>query len=168
MNIWVASCNFTTQWLHKLYLSRKPVTLSEHHSHLNWNRTLRLVVYSIIPSLKQISSQVFWHIRMLNVPVSRTSDLKNGIPLKTLPGAWRYRVKPRTGFSAVNIMQQGETVKLIRNFCLSGAACLNRSVPEVQHSNSDHGRSSANKRVKHWRKWGGVNTPIWSQWLCSF
>ena len=38
-NIWVGSCNFTTQWLHNFYFSCSPVTLSEHQGHSNWNQT---------------------------------------------------------------------------------------------------------------------------------
>ena len=40
MNIWVTSCNFTTEWLHKFYLSHNPVILSEHQGHPNWNWTI--------------------------------------------------------------------------------------------------------------------------------
>ena len=40
MNISVASCNFSTKWLHKFYLSSDPVTLSEQQSHSNWNQTI--------------------------------------------------------------------------------------------------------------------------------
>ena len=32
---------------------------------------------------------------------SHTSDLKNGTPVATLPGAWRYRVSTRTGLQSV-------------------------------------------------------------------
>ena len=35
---------------------------------------------------------------------SYTSDLKNGTPVATLPGAWRYRVSARTGRPAVSIL----------------------------------------------------------------
>ena len=40
-NIWVSSCYFTTEWLHKFYLSRNCVTLSEHQSLSNWNQTVK-------------------------------------------------------------------------------------------------------------------------------
>ena len=36
----------------------KPVTSSEHRGHINWNQTLDVTVFSIIPSLKQIGSQM--------------------------------------------------------------------------------------------------------------
>ena len=35
-----ASCNFTTEWLHKFQLSHNPVTLSEHQGHSNWNQAV--------------------------------------------------------------------------------------------------------------------------------
>ena len=35
---------------------------------------------------------------------SHTSDLKNGIPVATLPGAWRYRVSTGTGRPGVSIL----------------------------------------------------------------
>ena len=35
---------------------------------------------------------------------SHTSDLKIGIPVATLPGAWRYRVSPGTGRPGVSIL----------------------------------------------------------------
>ena len=56
---------------------------------------------------------------------SYTSDLKLGIPVATLPGAWRYRV---------SILWLGEVESLICNFCLDVAArtvVLRRSVPEI-------------------------------------
>ena len=35
---------------------------------------------------------------------SHTSDLKNGTPVATLPGAWRYRVGVGTGRPGVSIL----------------------------------------------------------------
>ena len=35
---------------------------------------------------------------------SHTSDLKTGIPVATLPGAWCYRVNAGTGWPGVNIL----------------------------------------------------------------
>ena len=35
---------------------------------------------------------------------SHTSDLKIGIPMATLPGAWRYRVSTGTGRPGVSIL----------------------------------------------------------------
>ena len=35
---------------------------------------------------------------------SHTSDLKNGTPVATLPGAWRYRVSAGTGRPGVSIL----------------------------------------------------------------
>ena len=53
---------------------------------------------------------------------SHTSDLKIGIPVATLPGAWRYRVSTGTGRPGVRILWLGEVEHLICNFCLSVAA----------------------------------------------
>ena len=36
--------------------------------------------------------------------LSHTSDLKIGIPVATLPGAWRYRVSTGTGRPGVSIL----------------------------------------------------------------
>ena len=35
---------------------------------------------------------------------SHTSDLKIGTPVPTLPGAWRYRVSPGTGWLGVSVL----------------------------------------------------------------
>ena len=43
---------------------------------------------------------------------SHTSDLKIGIPVATLPGAWRYRVSAGTGRPGVSILWLGETESL--------------------------------------------------------
>ena len=53
---------------------------------------------------------------------SRTSDLKIGTPLATLPGAWHYGVSAGTGWPGVSILWLGEVESLICNFCLSVAA----------------------------------------------
>ena len=53
---------------------------------------------------------------------SRTSDLKTGTPVATLPGAWRYRVSAGTGRPGVGILWLGEVESLTRNFYLSEAA----------------------------------------------
>ena len=53
---------------------------------------------------------------------SHTSDLKIGIPVATLPGAWRYRVSAGTGWPGVSILRLGEVERLICNFYLSMAA----------------------------------------------
>ena len=53
---------------------------------------------------------------------SHTSDLKNGTPVATLPGAWRYRVSTGTGRPGVSILWLGEVERLICNFYLSVAA----------------------------------------------
>ena len=50
---------------------------------------------------------------------SHTSDLKIGTPVATLPGAWCYRVRARTGWPGVGILRLGEVDSLICNFCLS-------------------------------------------------
>ena len=53
---------------------------------------------------------------------SHTSDLKTGIPVATLPGAWHYRVSAGTGGSGVSILSLGEVESLICNFYLTVAA----------------------------------------------
>ena len=40
--------------------------------------------------------------------LSHTSDLKNGTPVATLPGAWRYRFSAGTGQPVVSILWLGE------------------------------------------------------------
>ena len=39
-NIWVASCNISTEWRNKFQLSRSPVILTEHQGHSNKNQTV--------------------------------------------------------------------------------------------------------------------------------
>ena len=53
---------------------------------------------------------------------SHTSDLKNGTPVATLPGAWRYRVSTGTGRPGVSILWLGEVERWICNVYLSVAA----------------------------------------------
>ena len=53
---------------------------------------------------------------------THTSDLKIGILVATLPGAWRYRVSAGTGRPAVSILWLGEVESLICIFYLSVAA----------------------------------------------
>ena len=53
---------------------------------------------------------------------SHTSDIKNGAPVATLPGAWHYRVSAGTGWPGVSIVWLGEVESCICNFCLSVAA----------------------------------------------
>ena len=53
---------------------------------------------------------------------SHTSDLENGTPVATLPGAWRYRVSTGTGRPGVSILWLGEVERLTCNFYLSVAA----------------------------------------------
>ena len=48
--------------------------------------------------------------------------LRIGIPVATLPGAWRYRVSTGTGRPSVSILWLGEVERLICNFYLSVAA----------------------------------------------
>ena len=43
------------------------MTLSEHQGHSIWNQLYCSAVFSIIPSLKQISSQVSWYMTMLSL-----------------------------------------------------------------------------------------------------
>ena len=51
---------------------------------------------------------------------SHTSDIKIGIPVTTLPGAWSYRVS--AGWPGVSILWLGEMESLACNFYLSVAA----------------------------------------------
>ena len=53
---------------------------------------------------------------------SHISDSKIGIPVATLPGAWRYRASSGTGRPGVSILWLGEVERLICNFYLSVAA----------------------------------------------
>ena len=53
---------------------------------------------------------------------SHSSNLKNGTPVATLPGAWRYRVSAGTGPPGVSILWLGEMESLICDFYLSVAA----------------------------------------------
>ena len=65
---------------------------------------------------------------------SHTSDFKNGTPVATLPGAWRYRVSTGTGRPGDSILRLGKAESVICNFYLSVAELkpvLSRSVPEI-------------------------------------
>ena len=53
---------------------------------------------------------------------SDTSDLKIGVPVATLPGAWHYRVSAGIGRPGVSILCLGEVESWICNFYLSVAA----------------------------------------------
>ena len=53
---------------------------------------------------------------------SHTSDFKIGIPVATLPGAWRFWVSTGTGRPGVGILRLGEVERLICNFYLSVVA----------------------------------------------
>ena len=44
------------------------------------------------------------HLRRDFSGSSRTSDLKIGTPMSTLPSAWRYRVSAGIGWPGVNIL----------------------------------------------------------------
>ena len=52
------------------------------------------------------------------IPVTQ----KNGTPVATLPGAWRYRLRAGTGRPGVSILWLGEMESWIYNFYLSVAA----------------------------------------------
>ena len=49
---------------------------------------------------------------------SHTSDLKFGVPVASLPGAWRYRISAGTGRRDVSMLRLGEIERVICNFCL--------------------------------------------------
>ena len=54
---------------------------------------------------------------------SHISDLKLGIPVASLPGAWHYKVNSGTGWPGVSVLfRDGEIEHLICNFDLSVAA----------------------------------------------
>ena len=44
------------------------------------------------------------HLRQDISRLSHTSDLNNGTPVTTLPGAWHYRVSAGTGWPSVSIL----------------------------------------------------------------
>ena len=79
---------------------------------------------------------------------SHTSDLKNGTPVATLPGAWRYRVSTGSGRPGVSILWLDEVECLICNFCLSVAA---RKIvwadPSLRYTSLLLGRYSTNKQT---------------------
>ena len=65
---------------------------------------------------------------------SHTSDFKIGIPVATLPGAWRYRVSAGTGRPGVSISVTGGDGKFgLQRLpqCGSTSTCLSRSGPEI-------------------------------------
>ena len=53
---------------------------------------------------------------------SHTSDLKNGTPVATLPGAWQFGVSTGTGGPSISILWMGEIANLICNLHLNVAA----------------------------------------------
>ena len=53
---------------------------------------------------------------------SHTSDFKIGTPVATLPGAWRFRVSPGTGWPGVSGLWLDEMESWICNFYLSVVA----------------------------------------------
>ena len=63
---------------------------------------------------------------------SHISDLNIGIPVTTLPGAWRYRVSAGTGRSGVRVTGWGRKLDLqLLSQCGGTWNCLSRSVPEI-------------------------------------
>ena len=79
---------------------------------------------------------------------SHTSDLKNGTPVATLPGAWRYRVSAGTGRPDASILWLGEMESWICNFYLSVAA---RNIvwadPSLRYTRMLLGRQATNKQT---------------------
>ena len=75
---------------------------------------LRLANLGLIPAV------VVDHLSRLN----RTSKLKIGTPVTTLPGACRYRVSAGTGWSGVSILWLGEIESLVCSFYLSVAVLI--------------------------------------------
>ena len=53
---------------------------------------------------------------------SHASGLRIGLPVATLPGAWRCRISTGTGWSGVSMLWLGEIESLICNVLLSVAA----------------------------------------------
>ena len=73
--------------------------------------------------------------------LSHTSDLKTGIPVATLPGAWRNKVSAGTGWPGVSMLWLGEIENLIFNFYLSVAACtIVWADPSLRYTNMLLGR----------------------------
>ena len=60
-----------------------------------------------------------------------TSDLKMDTPVATLPDTWQYRVSARTDRPGGSITRLNGMASLICNVCLSVAALVSRSVPEI-------------------------------------
>ena len=68
------------------------------------NRLAGLVVKGV--SLESGRSRVLFPLAtgLFRGPVIPVSDLKSGIQLATLPGAWSYRVSAGTGWPCVSIL----------------------------------------------------------------
>ena len=77
------------------------------------------------------------------------SDLKNGTPVATLPGAWHYRVSAGTGRPGVSILWLGEVESWICNFYLSVTA---RKIvwanPSLRYTSMLLGREATNQQNK--------------------
>ena len=152
MNPWVASCNFATEWPHKLQLFCNLVTLRKQGGHLNWYQIIKFSVCHHENSLKVQKcldkqhdantcfikscqqNSLSWILlaqnkfRMtLNKPTGY-GNIQNFIQIhceivkKADTGAWRYRVSVGTSRSGGCILWLGEVQSLICNFYLSVAA----------------------------------------------
>ena len=86
---------------------------------LIWTASLRLAVKA---SASRAEDPMFEsRLRQDFSGPSNTSGLKIGIPVATLPGAWRYRISAGTGRPGVSILWLGEVESWICNFYLSVA-----------------------------------------------
>ena len=84
------------------------------------NRLVGLVVKAPAPKAEDLGFESY--LRRDFSGSNRTSDLKIGSPVATLPGAWRYRVSGETGRSGVSILWLSEVESLICSFYLNAAA----------------------------------------------
>ena len=74
---------------------------------------------------------------------SHTRDLKMGIPVATLPGAWHHRVSAETRRPGVSILRLGEVESWICNLYLSVAARkLVRADPSLTYTSMLLGRKA--------------------------
>ena len=105
-----------------LSFCRKHRRAARHSKHglAHGNRLVGLVVNS--PASGMEGPEFESHLRQDFSGSSHASDLKNGTPVATLPGAWCYRVSAWTGRSSVSILWLGEVESFICNFYLSVAA----------------------------------------------
>ena len=78
---------------------------------------------------------------------TNTSDLNNGTLVATLPGAWHYRVRARTGWPGASMLLPGEIASLISDFYLSMAArTIVSADPSLRYSSLKTKKNKKNKK----------------------